>query len=355
MDKKAFLILQNGHVESGVRFGCDGDVTAELVFTTGMTGYLETLTDPSFHGQIVVQTFPLIGNYGVIPADFESEGPCLSGYVVNDLCALPSNFRSEGALSDYLKACGVIGISGVDTRRLTRMLRDYGVMNAAIVSELPADVPAFCAHLASLSLSSDVYAVTSKAPRVLAEGSPKVALWDFGYKKTIAEALIRRGCGVVTVPAGASAESLLALQPDGVLLSNGPGDPAAYTDIIREVRKVTESGVPVFGICLGHQLLALARGAHTEKLKFGHRGANQPVRDVTCGRLYTTSQNHGYAVSAPPEGAVTRFTNLNDGTNEGLTYTDIPAFSAQFHPEACAGPLDTSFLFDEFLSRMEVR
>lgn len=353
MKEKAYLILQNGLVFEGERAGASGDVAAELVFATPMTGYLETLTDPSYHGQIVVETFPLIGNCGVIPADFESVGAHLAAYIVGDMSETPSNFRSEGILSDWLAEQGVVTLCGVDTRAVTRVLREYGVMNAAIVSELPFDIEAFSSELAKRELASDVYAVTSKAPYTLGEGKKHIALWDFGYKRAMAAELIKRGCRVTVMPADSSAEDILALAPDGVLLSNGPGNPAVYRDIIREVGALAASGVPIFGICLGHQLLALSRGGASSKLKYGHRGANQPVKDTKTGALYITSQNHGYAVSSLPEGARESFINLNDGSNEGIEYRDIGAFSVQFHPEARGGPRDTAFLFDEFLRRTE--
>ena len=355
MNDKAYLVLQNGTIFEGTRFGARGDVTAELVFTTGMTGYLETLTDPSYHGQIVLQTFPHIGNYGVIPADFESKAPALTAYVVHELCAVPSNFRSEGPLGPWLEKQGVVGLAGIDTRAVTRQLRECGVMNASILSEPPADLEAYCASLAQKKLGSDVYAVTGGAPAVLnPSGEKRVVLWDFGAKAAMGEKLAARGCEVVSLPATADAKALLALHPDGVLLSNGPGDPAAYAEIIQNVAQVAQSGVPMFGICLGHQLLALARGAKSGKLKYGHRGANQPVRETATGKLYITSQNHGYAIEPEtlPPAARMSYENLNDGTCEGVDYTDIPAFSVQFHPEACAGPLDTDFLFDRFVAML---
>lgn len=355
MKEKAYIILQNARVFEGYRFGARGDVAAEIVFATPMVGYLETLTDPSYHGQIVAQTFPQIGNVGVIPADFESGGASLSAYVVHDLCETPSNFRSEGVLSDFLAAQGVVGVCGANTRALARLLRERGVMNAAVVSRLPDDVDAFARELAERALASDVYAVTSKAPQTFGSGDRHIVLWDFGYKRAIARALVERGCRVTVMPAFARADEILALAPDGVLLSNGPGDPASYVDIIAEARALAASGAPLFGICLGHQLLALALGGGTSKLKYGHRGANQPVKNTATGALYTTSQNHGYEVSALPDGARASYINLNDGSNEGLEYLDINAFSVQFHPEACAGPLDVSFLFDEFISRSEAR
>ncbi len=358
MNKKAYLILQNGMIFEGRRFGAPGDVTAEVVFTTGMTGYLETLTDPSYHGQIAVQTFPLIGNYGVIPDDFESPRPRLSGYVVRQICDEPSNFRSQGRLDDYLNRAGVVGLSGLDTRALTRVIRETGVMNAAIRSELPADLQTFTAELAAKKLSSDAYAVTCAAPSVLnPEGNPHIVLWDFGFKQGMARAMMRRGCKVTVMPASSTAAQILSLRPDGILLSNGPGDPAEYEDIIAQVNALAETGIPLFGICLGHQLLGIARGGKSVKLKYGHRGANQPVRETATERLFITSQNHGYAIvpESIPAPASMSYVNVNDGTCEGIDYGDIDAFSVQFHPEACSGPLDTSFLFDRFLNNVNER
>ena len=355
MKSDAVLVLQTGQTFRARRFGAGGEISAELVFTTAMVGYVETLTDPSYHGQIVVQTFPLIGNYGVMREDFESASPRLSAYIVRQYCEAPSNFRCETDLDSYLKQSGVIGLCDVDTRALTRIIRETGVMNAAILDEAPEDLPAFCKALSEKALSSDVHQVTCKSPYTLGGGARHVVLWDFGFKRGMAEAMVRRGCRVTVVPADTSCEEILKLNPDGVLLSNGPGDPAVNLSIIRELRKLAEAGTLIFGICLGHQLLALAMGAKTEKLKYGHRGANQPARYIPTGRLYITSQNHGYQVVAAslPEGAHPSFENANDGTNEGVEYDSIDAFTVQFHPEARGGPLDTAFLFDQFVSRME--
>ncbi|MBC8530487.1 carbamoyl phosphate synthase small subunit [Gehongia tenuis] len=351
---KGYLVLENGQVFEGVRQGALDDVTGEVVFTTGMTGYLETLTDPSYYGQIVVQTFPLIGNYGVIPEDFESERPRLSGYVVRDLCAVPSNFRSEGALSGCLKEMGVPVLTGVDTREITRAIREAGVMNGRIMGE--GDFRAHRRAIAAYRVERAIESVTAKQPFTEAPERPilTVVLWDFGAKANIRRELIRRGCRVITVPAHTSAIEILAQHPDGVMLTNGPGDPADNPGIIRELKRLTRSKVPIFGICMGHQLLALSQGAKTEKLKYGHRGANQPAKNTSTGRVYITSQNHGYAVvpDSIPENAYMSYVNANDGTCEGIDYEDMPAFSVQFHPEASAGPMDTSFLFDRFIDLM---
>ncbi|NLL45232.1 MAG: carbamoyl phosphate synthase small subunit [Clostridiales bacterium] len=353
MMKKAYLVLQNGRIFEGIPFGAEGDVTAELVFTTGMTGYIETLTDPSYHGQIVLQTFPLVGNYGIIPDDFESPAPKLSAYIVREPCDEPSNFRSEGTLDDYLKHMGVVGLYGVDTRALTKIIREYGTMNASVLSQLPDSIAAYTKDLAARALSGDVYAVSCRKPFAASEeGTPHIVLWDFGFKGSIAGKLAARGCKVTVVPAASTPADILAQKPDGILLSNGPGDPSVYTDIIKNLRELPSSNIPVFGICLGHQLLALAKGARSIKLKYGHHGANQPVRDTKTGKLYITSQNHEYSIDPKtlPEGAVMSYENVNDGTCEGISYSDIPAFSVQFHPEASAGPQDTEFLFDQFLT-----
>ena len=348
--KKNYLVLADGTVFPGESVGADVDSVGELVFTTGCVGYLETLTDPSYAGQIVLQTFPLIGNYGVIPSDFEGES-AVRGYVVHELCDSPSNFRSEGRLGDWLVSQGIPAIAGVDTRALTRRIRDQGVMNAKICREVPADLEEIRAY----RVSGAVEQVTRRQPEVFpAEGGERfsVVLVDYGMKRNILRKLTRRGCRVTAVPAATSAEEILALRPDGVMLSNGPGDPADNPGCVEEIRKLL-GRVPLFGICLGHQLTALAVGGKTEKMKFGHRGGNQPVRDLRTGRTWITTQNHGYAVLADslPVGQV-RFVNANDGTCEGIEYPELRAFTAQFHPEACAGPMDTGFLFDQFCSLM---
>ena len=357
MDDTVYLILQNGSVFEGKRFGAAADTVGELVFTTAMTGYIETLTDPSYYGQIVLQTFPLIGNVGIIPADFESEAPSLRGYIVRDWCQAPSNFRCAGELDTFLKEHGIPGLYGIDTRALTRLVREAGVMNAAI-SASPRLPEEQAAALAGYRVENAVASVSR--PGITAV-SPKggarfrVVLWDFGAKGNIGRELVRRGCEVIRVPFDVTADDIAALKPDGVMLSNGPGDPAENAGVIGQLRLLLLKNIPTFGICLGHQLLALAMGARTEKLKYGHRGANQPALDRRTGRGYITSQNHGYAVvpDSLPEGAEMRFVNGNDRTCEGIWYQNRPAFSVQFHPEAAGGPRDTGFLFDRFLDLMK--
>lgn len=346
---KAYLALENGRIFEGRRIGAERSSVGEIVFTTGMVGYIETLTDPSYAGQIVVQTFPLIGNYGVISEDFEGE-PALTGYVVRELCGEPSNFRSEGALDDFLKSRGIPGICGVDTRAITRIIREEGVMRATITDERPTSMDA----LRSAVIDSSVASVSCKEPTVVrAEGERRysVTLIDYGEKHNIVRHLIKRGAEVTIVPHDTPAEKILAMHPDGIMLSNGPGDPADNTYCIEQIRMMIGK-LPVFGICLGHQLAALAMGGRTIKLKYGHRGGNQPVRDIATSRTYITSQNHGYAVVADSLRGVgvETFRNANDGSNEGMEYEDRMCFTAQFHPEACAGPMDTTFLFDRFIS-----
>ena len=349
--KKGYLILQDGRVFEGVRFGAETDTVGELVFTTGMCGYIETLTDPSYAGQIVMQTYPLIGNYGIIREDFEG-ACCVRGYVVREWCDAPSNFRTDCDLDTFLKEQGVPGLYGVDTRELTRIIREHGVMNAAICDEVPADLT----PIETYAVTGVVEAVSCREASVYpAEGEERfrVSLLDYGAKRNIVRELQKRGCTVTVLPATTSAEEILAADPNGVMLSNGPGDPAENVYQIEQIRKLLGK-VPMFGICLGHQLTALAAGGSTYKLKYGHRGVNQPVRDVEGVHTYITSQNHGYAVDSDTVklGRV-RFVNANDGTCEGIDYPELKAFTVQFHPEACTGPKDTSFLFDRFVDLMK--
>ena len=356
---KRYLIMSDGTTYCGTAIGASGTVVGEAVFTTAMCGYLLTLTDPSYYGQIVAQTFPLIGNYGVIESDAESDKPYLRGYVVRELCDVGSNARKECEIDEYLKRKGVVGIAGIDTRALTRKIRESGVMGAMITDDLKS-LDEKLAEIRAFRVEKAVENTSCATPRELnpvdAEHKYKVALYDFGAKYNIERLLRKYGCSVTLVPYNATAEDVLKLNPDGIMLSNGGGDPADNAVVIAELKKLVAKKLPMFGICLGHQLLALATGAQTVKLKYGHRGANQPVKDVETGRTYITSQNHGYAVQADTvDGKVAkvRYVNANDGTVEGLDYVNTPAFSVQFHPEACGGPKDTEYLFMRFIKLME--
>ena len=370
---KAYLVLENGMVFEGRAIGCwpDSDAEAavgELVFTTGMTGYLETLTDPSYAGQIIMQTFPMIGNYGVISQDFEGKS-FAKGYVVHELIDTPSNFRSEGKLDAFLKEQGIPGICGVDTRALTRLIRENGVMNACLYqsSEFKvqsANMPGLPERIREYQVKNAVAEVSTREVLEFGPESPTsaacscaegetlhVVLIDYGAKRNIIRCLVKRGCRVTVVPHDTTAEEILALKPDGVMLSNGPGDPAENVFEVQQIAKLVGK-LPVFGICLGHQLTALAMGGKTYKLKYGHRGANQPVTDGK--RTWITTQNHGYAVESESMKGTAQlsFRNANDQSCEGLEYPGKRCFTVQFHPEACAGPHDTEFLFDRFLRMM---
>ena len=349
---KVYLTLQNGKVFQGFRFGAEGDTVGELVFTTGMTGYIETLTDPSYYGQIVTQTFPLIGNYGIIPEDFESEKPWVSAYVVREKCEIPSTFRCRETLDEYLKKAGVIGVCGIDTRELTKIVRETGVMNACISSKPLKDTE----ELKKYRIKNAVPTVTCQSVKEYGDKASarfKVAVWDFGCKNNIIRELLKRDCYVLQVPAFYTAEQILALDPDGIMLTNGPGDPEDNPEIIAELKKLAGKK-PIFGICLGHQLFALAMGGKTAKMKYGHRGANQPVKRLATGRVYISSQNHGYEVlSSTVKNGRISFINVNDNTCEGVSYDEIDAFTVQFHPEACSGPHDVNLLFDKFMTNMQ--
>jgi carbamoyl-phosphate synthase small subunit len=355
MSEIAYLVLENGDVFKGKSFGAAKEAMGEIVFTTGMTGYLETLTDPSYYGQMVVQTFPLIGNYGIIPSDFESNSIGAAAYIVKEWCQEPSNFRCEGDLDTFLKKQSIPGLYGIDTRALTKIIRENGTMNGIITSDFRK---AKNKNLARLVLHDSVAHVSTKEvyEEKSENGKYKVALIDYGLKGNIKRELLQRGCDLTVFPYDSTKEEIAAMKPDGIMLSNGPGDPMDNQVVIRNLKDIIQTNIPVFGICLGHQLLALANGFETEKLKYGHRGANQPVQDLTTGRVYITSQNHGYAVkntSIDKDTAENIFCNLNDGTCEGITYKNHPVFSVQFHPEACGGPKDTRFLFDQFIALME--
>ncbi len=362
----ALLVLADGTIFEGQSLGAEGFVIGETVFTTGMTGYCETLTDPSYFGQIVTQTFPLIGNYGIIPEDYESRKSFVRGYIVRELCEKPSNFRLEKTLDSFLKEQNVIGIKGIDTRKLTKILRETGVMNGLIVSgkqeeEIKkslsnnSEKSNLLQKIKSYSIVDAVKSVscTECKKNQNSDGQKKIVLMDFGAKYNIQRELEKRGCKIFVVPYNTTFEEILKYEPDGVMLSNGPGDPQENVGVISEIKKLCDYGkIPIFGICLGHQLMALARGAKTSKLKYGHRGGNQPVKELETGRVFISSQNHGYAVEndSLPNYAVLSFINTNDKTCEGINYTDIPAFSVQFHPEACGGPHDTNYLFDKFVN-----
>lgn len=354
---KAFLILEDGTVFTGTSIGSKKEIISEIVFNTSMTGYLEVLTDPSYAGQAVCMTYPLIGNYGICYEDQESLRPWPDGYIVRELSRIPSNFRSEDTIQNFLKRYDIPGIAGIDTRALTKILREKGTMNGMITTNENYNLEEILPKLHAYNTGKVVEKVTCEEKTVLKGKGPKVALMDFGAKQNIAKSLHDRGCQVTIYPASAKAEEILKDNPDGIMLSNGPGDPKECTAIIEEVRKLYESQVPIFAICLGHQLMALATGADTKKMKYGHRGGNHPVKDLETGRVYISSQNHGYVVDTEtlnPEIAVPAFENVNDKTNEGLKYVGKNIFTVQFHPEACPGPQDSGYLFDRFLKMMEV-
>ena len=356
---EARLILEDGTVFVGQSIGSKQTSISEIVFNTSMTGYYEVLTDPSYAGQAIAMTYPLIGNYGVTP-DAESERIWASGYIVRELSRRSSNFRREGELSRLLEEQEVPGICHIDTRALVKRLRDKGTMNGMITTEA-ISVEEALPRIREYRVGDEVSRVTCRASRTLSgsRGSGtgfRVALLDLGAKKSIAGALLARGCEVTVYPAHTPASVLLAGQPDGIMLSNGPGDPKECGDIIREVKLLYDSEVPIFAICLGHQLMALANGGNTYKMKYGHRGGNHPVKDLATGKVYISSQNHGYVVdpdSLSEKVAIPSFVNVNDGTNEGLLYRGKRIFTVQFHPEAAPGPLDSGVLFDRFIDMMQ--
>ena len=376
---KSFLILEDGTVFEGTHIGARKEIVSEIVFNTSMAGYLEVLTDPSYAGQAVCMTYPLIGNYGICRDDMESKRPWPDGFIVRELSRIPSNFRCDITIQQFLEDNGVPGIAGIDTRALTRILREKGTMNGMITTDSNYNLETIIPKLKAYTTGRVVERVscaekyTLAGTKELAENGPlsgsasfrkesfeagvrekkpslvrslngaglRVALLDLGAKENIAESLAARGCEVTVYPAWTAAEEILADHPDGIMLSNGPGDPKECTNIINEIRKLYASDTPIFAICLGHQLMALATGADTFKMKYGHRGGNHPVKDLETGRVYISSQNHGYVVDTDKLDsavAVPAFINVNDGTNEGLSYTGKQIFTVQFHPEACPGP-----------------
>lgn len=386
---KAFLILEDGTVFEGTHIGADKEIISEIVFNTSMAGYLEVLTDPSYAGQAVCMTYPLIGNYGICREDMESRKLWPDGFIVRELSRIPSNFRSNATIQEFLEEYGIPGIAGIDTRALTKILREKGTMNGMITTKEPTDLEELKVRLKAYTVGDVVEIVTCehkyslKGVTDLSENGPisgsakytgekekrpslvrklngkgkKVALLDLGAKENIARNLIQRGCDVTVYPAGTSADEIFADHPDGIMLSNGPGDPKSCTQIIKNIKDLYDGDVPIFAICLGHQLMALATGADTYKMKYGHRGGNHPVKDLSTGRVYISSQNHGYVVDMEkldPRIATPAFINVNDGTCEGLSYTGKNIFTVQFHPEACPGPQDSGYLFDRFIEMMEV-
>ena len=357
---KATLILANGSVFSGTSIGSTSDRVCEMVFNTSMTGYQEILTDPSYAGQGIVMSYPLIGNYGVNHEDNESSRPWAEAFVVRHLSPIGSNFRCEETLDHYLKKHDITGIEGVDTRALTKILRSQGSMNGMVTCAEHFNVAEILEKLKAYRVEGTVERVSRKEPEdcpAYGEEKYKVAMMDYGVKQNMIECLRRRGCHVTVFPAATPAETILTGGFDGVMLSNGPGDPADNVAIIGEVKKLYESTLPLYAVCLGHQLMALATGAKTGRLAYGHRGGNHPVKDLETGRVYISSQNHGYVVdmdTVKPEVAVPAFVNVNDGTNEGLRYVGKNIFTVQYHPEASPGPKDSAYLFDRFLKMMEV-
>lgn len=353
--KKRKLILEDGSVYEGIAFGSDRYQVGELVFTTGMSGYQEVLSDLSYCGQIVMMTYPMIGNYGVNRDDFESLDPAVFGFVVRECCETPSNFRSDMTLDEFLKLKNIPGIQGVDTRAITKKLRTSGTMRAIMADE-DADVDTVVKMLKETTLANDQVArVSTQKPFPIPARGKKVVLVDFGAKHGIIRELSKRQCDLIVVPYNTSAETILALRPDGVMLSNGPGDPKDMVEAIETIRQLMGK-VVIFGICLGHQMISLAAGANTSKLKFGHRGCNHPVLNLLTNKVEITSQNHGYAVELESlEGTDLEMTHqaLNDKSVEGVRHKKYPIFSVQYHPEAAPGPEDSNYLFDMFIELME--
>ena len=367
----AYLILEDGTVLKGKSFGAVKEVISEIVFNTSMTGYLEILTDPSYAGQAVTMTYPLIGNYGICEEDMESKKPWCDAMIVREVSRRASNFRNGESLDDFMKKHNIPGIEGIDNRALTRILREKGTMNGMITTNENFNLEEVLPKIREYCVTGVVAATSCKEaykpvvnektwngihPLPYRVPQPfKVALMDFGAKDNIAQSLVKMGCDVTVYPHDTKAETILSENPDGIMLSNGPGDPKECVEIIEELKKLYESDVTIFAICLGHQLMALATGADTEKMRYGHRGANHPVKDTKTGKVYISTQNHGYVVkedSLDKNVAVPAFYNVNDKTIEGLRYVGKNILTVQFHPEACAGPKDSEFLFGEFVDMM---
>lgn len=390
---KAFLILEDGTIFEGTHIGAQKEIISEIVFNTSMAGYLEVLTDPSYAGQAVCMTYPLIGNYGICKEDMESRKAWPDGFIVRELSRIPSNFRCDMTIQEFLEENDVPGIAGIDTRALVKILREKGTMNGMITTNENYQLEEILPKLKAYTTGKVVELVTCKekytlsAAKELSDNGPisgssqfkrdeyekgirekkpsmvrqlkglglQVALLDLGAKDNIARSLAARGCEVTVYPAGTKAQEIIDAKPDGIMLSNGPGDPKECVEVIAEIKKLYDTDIPIFAICLGHQLMALATGADTYKMKYGHRGGNHPVKDLETGRVYISSQNHGYVVDMDkldPQVAVPAFVNVNDGTNEGLSYTGKNIFTVQFHPEACPGPQDSGELFDRFINMM---
>lgn len=352
---RAYLVLEDGSVFEGEGRAAFEERVFEAVFNTSMTGYLEILTDPSYAGQGIIMTYPLIGNYGVMTEDMESGRLNASAFLVRELCQNPSNFRCEGTLEDKLRESSIPCLTGLDTRAVVKLLRENGTMRAMLTIDI-SDPERCQQKIRTYSDKGLVESVSIRQKTIYGQGNagPKVAMMDFGAKQNIVRSLVNLGCEVTAWPCDTKAEDLLASKPDGIMLSNGPGDPKNCPGMIREVGKLCQSGTPVFAICLGHQLIALSQGADTERLKYGHRGGNHPVKDLAADRTYITSQNHGYVVvpsTLPPSAEVSHI-NVNDSTVEGIVYRGKPVFSVQYHPEAAPGPQDSSYLFDRFLTMM---
>lgn len=349
--KKARLILEDGTVLVGKSFGAEGESIGEIVFNTGMTGYQEILTDPSYYGQFVIMTYPLIGNYGINLKDFESIKPSVFGFIVKEFAEFPSNWRSYQNINQYLLEHNIIGISGLDTRMLTKKIREKGTMKALLTTSEITNEAALI-KLANPLSNDQVAQVSIKQPFTMPGKGERIVLVDYGYKQGILKELIDRKCEVIVVPYNTTFEEITRFNPDGILLSNGPGDPKDVIGAQETIREIIDNKIPLFGICLGHQLFALATGADTEKMKFGHRGSNHPVKELATNKVFITSQNHGYAVIhsslAPCPLKITHIA-VNDETIEGIEHIGAPAFSVQYHPESSPGPNDSSYLFDKFI------